>query len=697
MSTSTEITRLTNARNTIRDKLIDFGLATSTAKLDALASAISNIANQGAVSATVQEGDTYTIPEGYHNGSGTVSGVAGGGNYSLQSKTRTPTKQQQSVTPDAGYYGLSDVTIDPIPEAYQNVSAVTATASEVLTNKVFVDATGSNVAGTMVNNGAVSKTLDATSTSYAVPTGYHNGSGIVKIALESVSATPSTSAQTINATTGKVINVVNIGAIPGNYKDTTGADATASDVTYGKVFVNTTGQVTGTLPVIAAATNTLSTSSTSYTIPAGRHDGTGIVKIVLEEKSATPSTAAQSITPTSGKVLSKVTINAIPSAYQDVTSVTAAAGDVLSGKVIVNASGAVVEGSMTNNGNVSKTLDASTTSYTVPAGYHSGSGSVKIVLEEQTYTPSTSVQSATPSSGKVLSKVTINAIPSKFGDTTGDTAVASHVLSGYKAHTISGGAAVQITGSMANNGAVSTSLDATTGKQSYTIPAGYHSGSGTVTITLETKSATPSTAVQSITPTSGKVLSKVTVNAIPSKFGDTTGDTAVASNLLTGVTAHSISNGGAVKLTGTMADNGAVNTTLSATTTSYTVPAGYHNGSGTVKIVLEEKTLTPTTAVQSATPSSGKVLSKVTVNAIPSKFGDTTGDTAVASYLLAGYKAHTISNGAATQITGTMSNIGAINATIDGLTTVSYALSTGYITGGTVSLTSDIETALAAI
>ena len=92
MSTATEISRLVDARNTIRDKLVDLGLAASTAKLDALATAVDGITNRGAVSATVQEGDTYTIPAGYHNGSGTVSGVAGGGSYNLQSKTATPTK-----------------------------------------------------------------------------------------------------------------------------------------------------------------------------------------------------------------------------------------------------------------------------------------------------------------------------------------------------------------------------------------------------------------------------------------------------------------------------------------------------------------------------------------------------------------------------------------------------------------------------
>ena len=131
MSTATEISRLSTARDTIRDKLITFGLATSTDKLDALANEIDNIAYRGAVQATVQEGDTYTIPAGYHNGSGTVTGVQGGGNYTLQAKSETPTKNTISVTPDNGYYGLSSVTINPIPDAYQNVSSVTATAADV--------------------------------------------------------------------------------------------------------------------------------------------------------------------------------------------------------------------------------------------------------------------------------------------------------------------------------------------------------------------------------------------------------------------------------------------------------------------------------------------------------------------------------------------------------------------------------------
>lgn len=288
MSTQTEITRIQTARNTIRTKLVDLGLATSTSKLDALATAVDGIKNNGAVSAQVQEGDSYTIPAGYHNGSGTVSGVAGGGNYSLQTKSVTPTKSQQSIAPDAGYYGLSAVTVGAIPSNYQDTSTVTATAADVLANKIIVNASGETVAGTMTNNGAVSKTLDAITgnQSYTVPKGYHSGTGAVKIVLEEKSATPTKSAQTVTPTSGKVLSKVTVAAIPADYITTADATATAAQILADKTAYVAGEKVTGTMANNGAISKTIDgLTVTSASIPAGYTSG-GTVSLTTDIEEA---------------------------------------------------------------------------------------------------------------------------------------------------------------------------------------------------------------------------------------------------------------------------------------------------------------------------------------------------------------------------------------------------------------------------
>ena len=268
-----ELLRIQNNRNTIRAKLVELNLSTSTATLDALATAIADIINRGSVNASVREGETYTIEPGFYAG-GSVAGVSGGGNYSLQEKTVTPTKKAQTVTSDSGYYGLSSVVVNAIPNNYHDVSDVTATAPDVLLGKVIVLADGTVKAGTMPNNGTLSKKLDASNVSFSLSVGYYAG---------------------------------------------------------------------------------------------------GTVSITLEEKSVTPTKSAQTITPTSGKVLSKVTVAKIPDQYQDVTPVTATAPHVLDGDIFVNAAGEQVEGTMTNNGAVALTMNPLTQdTVTIPTGYSNG-------------------------------------------------------------------------------------------------------------------------------------------------------------------------------------------------------------------------------------------------------------------------------------------------------------------------------------
>ena len=278
MSIATEISRIQSNKTTIRAKLVELGMATNTDNLDKLAAAIESLVNQGAVSVTVTEGKTYTIPAGYHNGSGTVTAVSDAEGdaemYKLQSKNATPTKRQQSITPDSGYYGLSDVTVAPIPDAYQDVTSVTAVAAEVLTGKIIVAADGAIITGTMTNNGAVEKTLDVTTISYTIPKGYHSGTGTVKIALETKTVTPTKSAQDITPTKGKVLSKVTVAAIPDNYVDTSDADAVAANILDNKTAYVKGSKVEGTMPNNGDTSGSINgITTTSLTIPAGYTSG----------------------------------------------------------------------------------------------------------------------------------------------------------------------------------------------------------------------------------------------------------------------------------------------------------------------------------------------------------------------------------------------------------------------------------------
>lgn len=126
-------------------------------------------------------------------------------------------------------------------------------------------------------------------------------------------------------------------------------------------------------------------------------------------------------------------------------------------------------------------------------------------------------------------------------DTSEDTAAVAEILVGKTAHA----RGAQLTGTMPNRGAVTGTIDTKDG--SYTIPQGYHDGSGAVSIdateqsklvannikagieilgvtgtyagesvTAQSKTATPSNVAQVIVPDANyDYLSQVTVNAIP--------------------------------------------------------------------------------------------------------------------------------------------------------------------------------------
>ena len=86
-------------------------------------------------------------------------------------------------------------------------------------------------------------------------------------------------------------------------------------------------------------------------------------------------TANGTYTPTSGKYFSSVTVETptLPSLTEE-----GVADDLLYGKQLISSSNKKVTGTMTNNGNITQTLKEGTLSYTIPKGYHAGSGTVAI-------------------------------------------------------------------------------------------------------------------------------------------------------------------------------------------------------------------------------------------------------------------------------------------------------------------------------
>ena len=164
----------------------------------------------------------------------------------------------------------------------------TAVAGDMLSGKTAY-VKGSKVTGSMVNNGAVSQTLDANGT-YTIPAGYHNGQGKVTQSLTGKAAatiTPGTADQTIaanqwltgiqtikgdaNLIAANIKSGVSIFGVAGNSNvvDTSAGDATAAQILSGKKAYVDGALVTGTIASQAAQTITPGTSD--KTIASGKY------------------------------------------------------------------------------------------------------------------------------------------------------------------------------------------------------------------------------------------------------------------------------------------------------------------------------------------------------------------------------------------------------------------------------------------
>lgn len=171
---------------------------------------------------------------------------------------------------------------------------------------------------------------------------------VPSLQTKSATYTPSTSQQTASITADAGYDAlgevnVTVNAMPSGSATTPATTITANPT----ISVSSGGLITASVSASQSVTPTVSAGYVS--------SGTaGTVSVSGSNTSQLTTQAAQTITPTksaqtiaSGKYLTGTqTIAAIPAAYQDVTGVTASAADVISGKSIVDSTGATVNGTL---------------------------------------------------------------------------------------------------------------------------------------------------------------------------------------------------------------------------------------------------------------------------------------------------------------------------------------------------------------
>ena len=580
-----QIERIEDSKVVIVNKLINWGeLANETGwAIDDAAKALDAVATNNPAIVKEQDGQyiidmdqvQISLPNGYYKDVilklGDVSEA-----YELTTKTVTPTKAEQSIVAGEGYYGLSKVTVAAIPDAYQDVTEVTAGAENVLEGYKIVAADGTVVDGSMKNNGAVTATLDTTKTSYTIPAGYHNGQGAVDIELqEKVDIAFNPAGQTITPDAGKVLSKVTIAAA-----ETATFTGPTLDKTTGVVTANVTqGYTAGDNGEISLGLSKLTANGPTVTATEGYTEGDSVT--VTEVALAAPAittdvtedgglkvtaTETQETGWTGGTTSSDTTIAA--ATYEEIANndgvVTAAVntGYVAEKKTFtttlkkanIAANGKTVtvsQGWVDANGLSESVDDGSVTVGNI--AYNAGDKKVKVDVTVNTgwvdasATTTKEITAAELDANIVAENIvtgkTILGVEGTFSKVTENAVTAADILDG-KIGFVNG---AQVEGTMTNNGAyhktiVHNSPGMSSGHAYETIPAGYHDGTGYIDLNFETVTATPTEEEQTITGSNNNTwIKEVKVKAVKAEDflpGWTEDADATANDILKGKTAY---------------------------------------------------------------------------------------------------------------------------------------------------------------
>lgn len=245
-----------------------------------------------------------------------------------------------TVTIPEGWYSATEISKDF--SSILPALSTQAKASQILAAYQVYDGDGKIISGTMANNGAYNGTLNSVTTSITIPSGYHNGSGVINHMTVAIPAPT----MTFNSTTGVL-------TASGNWTRGFTTNSTYTN-TYSFTIRSaanlTTSGSTVTVPAgyyatqatknVASATHAapgLSLNSTTGVITATHTQNAGYVAagttsstLTLTTQAATtitPSTASQTAVAANRYTTGAVIVGPIPSTYKQLASTTTATSE----------------------------------------------------------------------------------------------------------------------------------------------------------------------------------------------------------------------------------------------------------------------------------------------------------------------------------------------------------------------------------